>query len=101
MQFFHIVEVEAGGGFVENVERAAGLAARKFAREFRALRFAAGKSGRGLAELNVAEADVHERFQFLLNRGDIFQNFQRFFDGQIEQIGNRVIFVGTASVSAL
>ena len=29
-QFFNVVEVQAGGGFVENVERAAGLAAGKF-----------------------------------------------------------------------
>ena len=61
-QLFDIVEVEAGCGFVENVERTPGLAARQFARKFRALRFAAGKSGRGLAELNVPEAHVHQRF---------------------------------------
>ena len=30
-QFFYVVEVQAGGGLVQNVERAAGLAARKFA----------------------------------------------------------------------
>ena len=72
-EFFYVVEVQAGGGLVQDVERAAGLAARKFAREFRALGFAAGKRGGGLAELDVAEADVHERFQLLLNRGNIFQ----------------------------
>ena len=72
-KFFHVVEVQAGGGLVENVERAAGLAARKFAGQLGALGFAAGKRGGGLAELDVAEADVDERLQLLLDRGNIFE----------------------------
>src|SRR5579862_5976330 len=89
-QFFHVVEVQAGGWLVENVKRAAGLAARKLAGELGALRFAAGKRGGGLAELDVAEADVHERLKLLLNRGNIFQHLQGFLDRQVEEIGNRI-----------
>src|SRR6185437_15933359 len=55
-KFFHVVKMQAGGWLVENVKRAAGLAARKFAREFGALCFSAGKSGGGLAELDVTQA---------------------------------------------
>src|ERR1700686_202089 len=47
-KFFYVVEVQAGGWLVQDVERAAGLAFGKFAGEFDALRFAAGKRGGGL-----------------------------------------------------
>src|SRR5215471_1126769 len=52
-KFADVVEVEAGSGFIEDIESAAGLALGKFTRKFDSLRFAAGKRGRGLAELNV------------------------------------------------
>ena len=47
-------EVQAGGGFVENVERSASVAFREFQSEFDALGFAAGKGSGGLAEADVA-----------------------------------------------
>src|SRR6266852_6637525 len=56
----HVVEMQAGSGFVEDVKRAAGLALGKFASEFNTLRFAAGESCGGLAESDVAEADFYE-----------------------------------------
>ena len=55
-----VVEVEAGGGLVEEVEGAAGLALGELAGELHALGFAAGEGGGGLAEVDVAEADVDE-----------------------------------------
>ena len=63
---------------------------RKLAREFGALRFAAGNRGGGLAELHVAQADVHESLQFDAESRNIFQDFQRFFDGQIQEIGDGI-----------
>src|SRR5438876_8234594 len=72
-KFADVVEVQAGGGLVENVKRAAGLALGKFARELDALRFAAGKRGGGLAELDVTEADFNERGKFLLNLRNVFE----------------------------
>src|SRR5277367_1601395 len=92
-KFFDVVKMQAGGGLVEDVERATGLALGKFTREFGALSFAAGDGGGGLSELHVAEADVHQSLQLHLNRRNIFQNFESFFDGQIEQIGNGKAFV--------
>src|SRR5579863_4571801 len=55
-EFFSVVGVQAGGGLVEDVQSAARLALGKFAGEFDALGFAAGKRGGGLAQLDVAEA---------------------------------------------
>ena len=46
-EFFYVVEVQAGGGLVQNVECAAGLAFGKLFSEFDALGFAAGKRGGG------------------------------------------------------
>src|SRR5580692_6893185 len=92
-KFLDVVKMQASGGLVENVERPAGLALGKFAREFGALCFAAGNSGCGLAELHVAEPDVHEGLEFDLDRRNILQDFESFFDGQIEKIGNGKAFV--------
>ena len=66
-QLADVVEVQAGGGLVEEVERAAGLPLGELAGELHALRFAAGERGGALAEVDVAEADVDERLQLLLD----------------------------------
>ena len=60
----NVVEVEAGGGLVEEIEGAAGLALGELAGELHALGFAAGERGGGLAEMDVAEAYVDEGLQF-------------------------------------
>ena len=57
-QVAHVLEAEAGGRLVEDVERAAGGAARELGRELDALGLAAGDGRGGLAERDVAEADV-------------------------------------------
>src|SRR6185312_792421 len=60
-QLFDVVEVQTGGGFVEDVQRVPGVAARQFLRQFHALRLAARQRGRALAQLDVTEADIHQR----------------------------------------
>src|SRR5712664_2411826 len=76
-KFSNVVEMEAGGGLVEDVKRAAGLALGKFAGQLDALGFTAGKSCSGLAEGDVAETDLDESCQLLLNLGNIFKELQR------------------------
>ncbi len=53
-----VVEVQARGGLVEDVERAAGGALGELARELDALGLAARERGRGLAQGDVAQAHV-------------------------------------------
>src|SRR5258708_670263 len=60
-EFSHVIEVQAGCGFIENVKLAAGLAFGKLAGQLDALGFAAGKCCGGLAEGDVAKADFDER----------------------------------------
>src|SRR5258708_36876498 len=91
-EFANVIEVQAGGRFVEDVERAAGLALRKLAGQLDALRFAAGKCGGRLAELNVAEADFHEGGKFLLNLRNVFEELERVGRRQIENIADGVAF---------
>ena len=55
-QLADILEMQPGGRFVEDVQRAAGGPLREFLGEFDALRLAAGKRGRLLAEIDIAEA---------------------------------------------
>ena len=69
-QLADVVEVEAGGGLVEEIERAAGLALGELAGELHALGFAAGERGGGLAEVDVAEADVDQGLEFLAAPGE-------------------------------
>src|SRR5215475_11055557 len=85
--------MEARGWLIENVECTAGLALGKFAGEFNALGFAAGKSCGGLSELNIAEAYFDKRRKFLLNLRNIFEKFQRFADGQVQDVADRMVFV--------
>src|SRR3989442_4366744 len=76
-KFSDVVEVQARRGLVENVERAAGLAFGKFARELDALGLASGKSCGGLAERDITETHFDERRKFLLNLRNIFEELQR------------------------
>src|SRR6185295_1047100 len=59
-QHLDVVEVQAGGGLVEDVERAAGVALGELERKLDALRFAAREGGCRLPEPHVAEADVDQ-----------------------------------------
>ena len=58
----HVLEVQARGGLVQNVERPAGLALAQLARQLDALRFAARKRRGGLAQMNVAQTHVVQAF---------------------------------------
>ena len=53
-----VIEVKAGGGFVEQVEGFTGLALGELAGELHALGLAAREGSGGLAEMDVAETDV-------------------------------------------
>ncbi len=79
-----------GGRLVENVEGAARLALAQLAGQLHALRFAAGERGRALAQVHVAEADVDQRLQLLLELRHVGQHGERVFNGQVENVGDGV-----------
>src|SRR5207245_1233686 len=92
-KFSHVVEVQAGGGLVEDVERAAGLALGELASQLDALGLAAGKGGGGLAEGDVTEADFDKRRKSLLNLRNVFEEVERVGARQIENIADGVAFI--------
>ena len=55
-QFAHIVEMQAGGRFIENIKRLARRAAREFLGQLDALRLAARQGRRRLPDLDIAQA---------------------------------------------
>ena len=74
-QLGEVVEVEAGGRFVEEVERLAGVGPGELGGEFDALGFAAGERRGALAEREVVEADVAERLQDAADLRDVAEQF--------------------------
>ena len=82
-QLLDVVEVQARGRLVEDVERAPGVALGQLARQFHALRFAAGQRRRALAELDVREADVDQRFELARERGHGLEQLERILDRHV------------------
>ena len=70
-QLGQVVEVQAGGRLVEQVQRLAGVRPSKLGRQFHALRFAAGERRRALAEREVIEPDVAQRLQDAADLRDV------------------------------
>ena len=58
-----VVEVQAGGRFVQQIERLARIGAAQLVRQLDALRLAAGERGRRLAQDRVAQTDLLHRGQ--------------------------------------
>ena len=68
-----ICKMKAGGWFVEDVDGFAGRAFGQLFGELDALGLATGQGCGRLTDLDVAEADIEQRLQFLFDRGDILE----------------------------
>ena len=86
-EFFHVLHVQADGGFVEHVEGVRGFAApagevvahfAQFSDELDALGFAAAQGGAGLAEGEVAQAHVAQQLQRVADGGHAGEEFDGF-----------------------
>ena len=92
-QLPHVLEVQAGGRLVEDVERLPGAAADEFLRQLDALRLAAGERGRRLAELDVVEAHVVQRLHHRANFRDVLEVFERLRDLHFQHVLDRLAAV--------
>ena len=92
-QQINIGKVQAGGGFVQDVERAAGVAFTKLQRELDALSFTARQCGCSLAELDIAQANVQQRVQLARDGRDGLEELCRHFDCQVKDLRNVLAFV--------
>src|SRR6185437_13130266 len=59
-QLADVIEVESGGGFVEQVECATGLPFAQFASQLDSLRLATRKRDGGLPKMQVSQTNVHQ-----------------------------------------
>ena len=85
--------MQAGGGLVEDVQGAAGVASRQLLGQLHPLRFAAGQSGRALAELDVAQAHVDQGLELARDRRHRFEQLQRLLDGHLQHVVDAVALV--------
>src|SRR6266545_788193 len=92
-QAVNVFKVQAGGGLVEQVERASGLPLAQLSRQLDALRLAAAEGHRRLTEVNVSQADVNQGLQLLAGLREVLQHAERFADGGVEQVGDGVALV--------
>ena len=92
-QLVDVVEVQAGGGLVEDVERLAGGDLAELGGELDALGLAAGERRRRLAELDVAEADVVERLEQPRDARDVGEELDRLLDAHVEHVGDVLALV--------
>src|SRR5262245_48947803 len=85
-QLAHVLEVQTCGRLVQDVDGAARGAARKLFGQLDALRLAARKRRRRLAEFDVTQADFVERLQLLFDLRVIFEQRQGLFDRRVQQL---------------
>ena len=91
-QLRDVVEVQARRRLVQDVERAAGRAARQLLGELHPLRLAAGQRRRLLADLDVGQAPT--RFSVsILSRidGTALNRLGRLFHRHVEHVGDRLV----------
>ena len=78
--------MQAGGGFVADVEGAARGGLGEMRRELDALSFAAGERGGGLAETQIAEADVVQDLEFDEEPRMVIEEGDGFANGELEDL---------------
>src|SRR5262249_6241658 len=88
-----IVKMQPRRRLIEKVEGPAGLPAAQLASQLDALRFAAGKRSRGLAQMDVAQPDVVERFQLGGDLRNVFQDGGRLLHSRFQHIGDGAVLV--------
>ena len=85
--------MQPGGGLVQQVKSLAGLALAQLARQLDALRLAAGKGYRRLAQMNISQSHIDQRLQLLPDLRNVLQHRQCVGDRRFQQVGNGVAVV--------
>ena len=85
---FHVERVQPDGGLVEDEEGVV-LAAAHLAGELQALGFAAGKRWRGLAQSEVAQAQIVQDLQLVPHLLQVGERGKRLVNGESEHLGKR------------
>ncbi len=78
--------MQAGGGLVEDVQRAPGVALGQLARQLDALRLAARQRGGRLTELDVRQPDVEQRLQLARDGRHVLEEGGGVFHRQLQDL---------------
>lgn len=81
-----IFEMESRRRLVEDIERAARVALRKFARQLDALALAARQRGAGLAEGQIAQSHFLNGAEFLVDVGNVFEKLNGHIDRHVQHV---------------
>ena len=85
-----VLEVQPGGGLVQDVDGASGRPLLQLGGQLDALRLATGQGGRRLPEPDIAEADVGQGLEVAGDRGDGSEELQTLLDRHVENLGDRL-----------
>jgi hypothetical protein len=85
-----VLHVQAGGRLVQQIERVALGPALELGHQLQALRLAARERGRGLAQRQVAQADLDHDLQRPRDLGQLGEELERLLGGQGEDVRDRV-----------
>ena len=91
-KFLDIGEVESRCGLIEDVDRLAGRSFAEFPRQFDPLSLAARQRRRWLAEFQIVEPDVVQRFQQPMNLRDVHKMVEGFLHIHVEDVGDVFAF---------
>ena len=102
-QALDVVEVESGGGLVENEEGVLLLFHSEEIGKLHALVLTSGKCRRALAQLDVTQSDVFERLKTFTNRlvAVLPKEFDGLADGHVEHVVDVLAFVSDVENVAL
>ena len=89
-----VLEMQAGGRLVQDVDGLAGGAPAQLLGELDPLRLAARERGRLLADLDVAQAHLLQGHQLVADRRHRLEEVDRLVDGHVEHVGDRLAAVG-------
>ena len=85
-EFADVVHMEAGGGFIQNIEGSAGPPPGKFLGQLDPLGLAAGQGGGRLTDADIADPHIHQGLQLVADTGDIFKKFQPLVDRHVQHV---------------
>src|SRR6185312_2621380 len=92
-KLLHIFIMQTNSRLIENINRLLQMRTIEFGSDFDALRFSAGQRRRALTELQVAETDIAETFETIIDAWNIFEECERFFDSHFKHFKNIFLFV--------
>ena len=85
-----VLEMQARGGLVEDIEGLSRVAFRQFGSQFHALALTARQGGGGLAQFDVSQAHILYGLDFLKDIGHVLEELHGLVDGHVEHVGYRL-----------